>query len=305
MNTKGSAGAASSHHPAIAVMREGSADSDGLRARELQKWDAVAAGWARWWEVIEPAAQPVSDRLVELAGLAPGLVVLDVATGLGEPALTAARRVGPSGRVVATDCAPAMLREAALRAKALGLTNIVFREMDAENPDLDDASFDAILCRWGLMFVPDLDLALRRLRALLRPRGRFAAAAWAAPEAVPFIRTSAAVLAERLPLPDDGASPLNAFRFSEPGVLEDAMSRAGFAEVAREEVTVTYEFASAQDYTRFRRDMTPLDAMLAEHYPPDAVEAAWRAVTEAARAYAGDDGRVRFTNTAVCFSGTR
>jgi len=272
---------------------------------EIQRWNAAAAGWTRWWTHFERGARPVSERLVELAAVAPGHTVLDVATGLGEPAITAARLVGPRGRVIATDCAPAMLREAARRAESARLSNIAFREMDAGTPNLDDIAFDSVLCRWGFMFVPDLEGSLRRLLALLRPGGHLATAAWGAPDEVPFIQLSASAVAKVAPLPDAAVSPLHPFRLSDRAILIGAMERAGFAEVSREEVDVTFEFASPQEYTRFRRDMTALDAMLAEHHPPEVVEAAWQAVSKAAGAYADKEGRVCFTNTAVCFSGSR
>lgn len=268
-------------------------------------WDAVSAGWARWWEVFEHAAQPVSNRLVDLAGIAPGHVVLDLATGLGEPAVTAARRAGPHGRVVATDNAPAMLRGAAARVRAMDLSNIEFRRMDAETPDMSGVLFDAILCRWGLMFVSDLDASLRRILALLKPGGRFATAAWGDPADVPLIRLSGTVFTERVPLPAESISPLNAFRLSERGLLERAMKEAGFSDITREELPATFEFDSAEAYTRFRRDVTDLDAARVNLYSPDVVEAAWQAVTAAARAHEIEGGRVRFTNTAVCFSGKR
>lgn len=264
-----------------------------------------ASGWVRWREVWEGAAQPVSDRLVELAGLAAGHSVLDLATGLGEPALTAAQRVGRDGRVMATDFSPAMLHEAAVRAEAAGLTNIEFRVMDAETPDLDPATFDAILCRWGFMFVPDLEGSLRRLTALLKPGGRLAAATWGPSDEVPVIRTSAAVVTRVAPIPDPPAGALHAFRLSDRSILLGAMEQAGLAEVSCEEVSVAFEFASAEEYTQLRRDMTTLDAQLAERHPPDVVEAAWQAVTEAARAFDDGKGRLRFVNTVLCYSGRR
>jgi hypothetical protein len=146
---------------------------------------------------------------------------------------------------------------------------------------------------------------LRRLLALLRPGGRFAAAVWGAPNEVPFIQTAASVLAERAPLPDAFDSRLNAFRLSEEGLLADVMKQAGFADVTRDELLLTLEFSSAEEYTRFRRDITNMDAMLAKHHSPDVVEAAWRAVTKAARVHVTKEGGIRFINKAVCFSGRR
>jgi enediyne biosynthesis protein CalE5 len=125
------------------------------------------------------AAQHVSQRLLELAQVEPGNRVLDIATGSGEPGITAASKVGRDGLVVATDQSPAMLELARERAAAAGLRNIKFFETGAEQLAVDDErDFDAALCRWGLMFVGDLDAAIRRVAQLLAARGRFATAVW-------------------------------------------------------------------------------------------------------------------------------
>src|SRR5216683_8419490 len=108
-------------------------DAHGQKGDQKRDWDAAAAGWQKWWPVFEQAAQHVSDRLVELAGVKPGARVLDIATGNGEPAVTAARKVGAAGRVIATDQSAGMLAIARERAAALGLTNIDFHESDAES----------------------------------------------------------------------------------------------------------------------------------------------------------------------------
>ena len=138
-------------------------DPAEYKAGQRQEWGAAADGWRRQWETIERFSQPVSDRLVELTRIRPGHRVLDVATGIGEPAVTAARAVGPSGSVVATDQAPEMLAIARERIAALGLRNIEFHEMDAEALDLPEESFNALLCRWGLMFLPNLDSLVKSL----------------------------------------------------------------------------------------------------------------------------------------------
>ena len=140
-------------------------DAAQYKAGQRQEWNAVADAWERWWETIERGSQPVSDRLVEMVGLGLGHRVVDVATGIGEPA----------GRVVATDQSPQMLAIARGRGEALGLQNMEIQEMDAEGLDLPDSAFDAVLCRYGLMFLPDLGLALRNMLRLLVPGGRIAA----------------------------------------------------------------------------------------------------------------------------------
>lgn len=160
-------------------------------------------------------AQPVSDRLVELAQIGFGHTVLDVASGLGEPAFTAAGRVGGRGRVVATDSAQDILDAAARRAREDELTNVEFRMMDAATPGLEMA-FDAVLCRCGFRFVPDLEDSLRRLSEFLRRGGRLAAATWRPPDQVPVIQTSASALARAAPLPDAPAGCPQSLRLSDP-----------------------------------------------------------------------------------------
>src|ERR687897_1560746 len=127
---------------------------DEFKAQQRQMWNNAAAGWQDWWETIERAAQKVSDKIVQLAEIQPGDKVLDIATGIGEPAVTAAKIVMPDGKVVATDISPKMLQIARTRATSLGLNGIMeFRESDGEKIDLPEQTikFDAILSR-GLMF---------------------------------------------------------------------------------------------------------------------------------------------------------
>jgi enediyne biosynthesis protein CalE5 len=127
--------------------------------------------------------QVVSDKLADLAQIQQGKKILDIGTGVGESALTAARRVGPNGRVTAIDISPQMLAIARERARENGLGNIrEFKHADAESFFLPPSSFDAILSRFVLMFLPNLSEALAIMRQALVPSGRIAAAVWSAPQ---------------------------------------------------------------------------------------------------------------------------
>jgi enediyne biosynthesis protein CalE5 len=148
-------------------------DGEQFKVSQRQSWDSAALGWKEWWQTLEVAAQKVSDKLIELAEIKPGQKVLDIATGIGEPAVTAARKlVGLSGsinkindnekntgHVLAIDISSEMLTIAKQRAAALGLQDVIeFREADAEMLELPNSSFDVVLCRWGLMFMPNLKM---------------------------------------------------------------------------------------------------------------------------------------------------
>jgi enediyne biosynthesis protein CalE5 len=212
-------------------------DPAQYKAALRHEWAVSADGWKRHWDMWARDAQSVNDRLVELAGICPGHRVLDIATGLGEPAFTAARRVGPSGLVVATDLSPALLAPAREEAIRLGLRNVEFREMDAEEPDLPPHAFDAALSRWALMFLPNLIRALTRLRGLLVPGGRFAAAVWGSPEKVPFTSVPMSVIRRVLQLSPPPAGTPGTFSLADEHVLECSFSQAGFAGVAIERRT--------------------------------------------------------------------
>src|SRR6187455_1947910 len=124
-------------------------DPVDFRETQHRHWDSAAAGWKEWSEFTDRQAGHISERLVELAGVQSGSRVLDVAAGYGEPALTAARRAGPEGRVVATDISAEMLAFGRERAAAAGLDNVEFMEADASSLDFPHESFDAAVSRWG------------------------------------------------------------------------------------------------------------------------------------------------------------
>jgi len=274
-----------------------------FKALQRHQWGVSASGWKQHWSVWERAAQHVNERLVDLAHIDVGHRVLDVATGLGEPALTAARRVGPTGWVVATDLSPQMLALAGEEARALGLQNIEFREMDAEAPDLPRSTFQAILCRWGLMFLPHLSIALSKLRELLVPGGWFAAAVWGPPEQVPGIGLPMAVIRQALQIPPPPAGTPGPFSLADPKVVERVFTQGGFTAVRSEWLTITLEYASAEEFVRERQaTAASIRSMLADFAAPEQA-AVWRSVAEAVRPYADAEGVIRMTNEALCVVG--
>ncbi len=272
-------------------------DTVEYKDRQRQAWDNVASEWEKWWPMFERNVQVVSDRIVESAALSPGKRVLDLATGIGEPAITAARLIGPDGKVVATDLSSKMLAIARKRADQLGLNNIEFRQMDAEAVDRLQGHFDAILCRWGLFFLPDLKVALERMRQKLASDGRIVAAVWGEPQKVPPLslpmKIAGEVLQRRPP-----AGP-GVFSLSDKEDLMRKFSEAGFAKPHIEELTLMAGFESAGEFTRFTRDVSAPVKMLIADQPPEKQNEIWDAIARAAGQFARPDGSLRMPMTTI------
>jgi enediyne biosynthesis protein CalE5 len=283
-------------------MASAALDSHRLKGDQKRDWDLAAAGWRKWWPVFEAAAQHVSDHLVELAGIQPGYRVLDIATGNGEPAVTVARRVGPSGRVVATDQSTGMLAIARERAAALGLTNIDFRESDAEALDLSEHDFDAVVCRWGLMFIPDLTAALTGIRGRLKPGARIATAVWSTADKVPMITIGAATVRKLANLPPPPPNALDPLRLADTSILSSALTAAGFKEVVIERRQVVFEFESTAAFTQFRAEVSAPFRALLDRQSPELRKRIVDAIIEAAAAHTGPDGHVRTDNETILFA---
>lgn len=150
-----------------------------------EMWDSVAPAWERNADVVDEQVAPATAALLDAAQIGTGDAVLDVAAGPGGAGLAAAARVGPSGRVVLADDAPAMMDAAARRAAAL--PNVSTRVCDQVSIEADDGSFDAVICRHGLMFAEPPSAAVREAARVLRPGGRYAAITWDARAANPWL----------------------------------------------------------------------------------------------------------------------
>lgn len=286
-------------------MTDSNSDSDQVKAGQRQGWDNVAQGWREWWTTFERDFQPISDRMIELAQIQPGGRVLDIATGTGEPGVTAAKMVGPTGRVVGIDQATQMLEIARERATALGLQNIEFRDMDAEQLEFPDESFEAVLSRLGLMFLPNLIPALEGMRQKLVPSGRMVAAVFGPPPNAPFPALALQVASQQLQIPPPPPVPPNLFSLSAPGLLEQKFRDAGFNEVRGESMIVDFNFATPKDYTRFQYAIAaPLRAIVAKASLEQQSQIE-QAITEAVRRYLTPDGSVKIPAELICVVGHR
>jgi ubiquinone/menaquinone biosynthesis C-methylase UbiE len=279
-------------------------DSIQFKVGQLKSWNSVAPGWKKWWKTWEKGGQILSDKLVELAEIKPGQRVLDIATGIGEPAVTAARIVGDKGLVMATD-SPEMLAIGRERSQDEGL-KIEFEEGDAEMVDLPNSYFDAVLCRLGLMFLPNLPIALNIIRRSMVSGGRFAAAVWAEPIKVPQLNISISIVRQQLQFPLPSPRIPDPFSLADLNELKKYMLQAGFKDIRTENIRVTFEFNSAEDYVRFTQEIAaPVNAMLANETEEKKAKI-WNIVTNYVKAeYTKDNGRVKLDNEAICIVGRR
>ena len=277
-------------------MESTSLDAAEFRSGQRQQWNSAATGWRKWSELIDQSASGISERLVELAGVALGSQVLDVAAGYGEPSLTAAKAAGPEGSVTATDISAEMIAFGRERAAAAGLDNIEFVESDAAGLEFPEGSFDAALSRWGIIFEPDGEAAAARVRGFLAPGARMAISSWGPPDRVPFLGIPARTAMQRLEVPPPAPGTPGPLSRPTPEALGGLLEAGGFSDVEVEEMEVTFEWQSPEEFTTFIREIAPpITAMIAPH-PQEVQDETWGAITEAIRQAAGDDGAVKLSN---------
>lgn len=278
-------------------------DPDKYKSMQRQGWDSVAEGWKKWWKTIEEGAQVVSDKLAELSRIQEGKSVLDIATGIGEPALTAARRVGSTGKVTAIDLSPGMLAIARQRAEENGLANVIdFQLGDAETFSLPASRYDAIISRFGLMFLPDLPNALKIMREALVQDGRIAAAVWSVPQKVPtFVMPFEVVMKETGTPPPPPGTP-GPFSLANTDLLRDRFKQAGFQDITIETNTATFRLPSPVEYVDFvRSTAAPISAMMTG-LPAARQEEIWNKVVDASKKFVDAVGTVSFSNEVIYVS---
>ena len=195
--------------------------------------------WREYDETELRLTAPLSERMMDLARLGPGMRVLDLATGRGEPAVRVARRVAPGGMVVGVDVSEAMLRMARERADREGIANLELIGTDAETLlGVETTRFDATVVRWGLMYLDSPVAALKSARRAMVSAGILVAAVWAEPERVPYYTLPRFVLERYRALPPADPEAPGTFRYADLGRLQRDFAAAGFTIEHIEEIDV-------------------------------------------------------------------
>jgi len=255
------------------------------------QWENAAEAWHRWGPTLQTWLGGVTDAMLELGRIGPGSRVLDVAAGAGEPAITAAERVGPTGHVLATDISPNILQFARQAAGERGVDGVFeTRVMDGELLDLPDASFDAVLSRVGLIYFPDQQRALSEMHRVLRPEGRVVAAVYTTPENNRFFSIPVSIIRGRAQLPPPLPGQPGPFSLGGAGVLEEAYRRAGFRDIETRVIACPLRMSSASECVQFEREsFGALHQMLAGLPEPER-QAAWDEIEQEMRQFEGPGG---------------
>jgi SAM-dependent methyltransferase len=231
----------------VAPLQDGAHPAEESRRASVEHWEEAASGWVRRQDSIREFGAPVSQWMVEAIEPQHGQRVLELAAGLGETGLLAAELVAPTGGVILSDQAEAMLEGARACAAKLELTNVEFQVWNAEWIDLPVASVDAVLCRWGYMLMTDPLAALLETRRVLRPGGRLALAVWDALEANPWALAPRMELLERglaqPPRESPGYTP-GPFALGDPERLRGLLEQAGFTGALTDAIDVAQRHAS-------------------------------------------------------------
>ena len=200
----------------------------------LRQWQETAKYWTKYSNTIREMFTPITEALIKAAGITEGQSVLDVAGGAGEPSLTIAERVGPTGSVTFTDAIAEMVEAARREASSRGITNVQFHQCTADSLPFADESFDVVVSRLGVMLFSDPFAACVEMLRVMKPGGSIALVVWHKNELNPFCYIVTDVVSRHVPAPPADPDAPGAFRFAEPGKLANMLTEAGAVDVTEQ-----------------------------------------------------------------------
>lgn len=224
---------------------------------DLQKeaWDNVSNAWKKWNDFTMNFLKPIGEAIIKELSIKSSDVVLDIASGTGEPAFTIAAIV-KNGRVYATDLSEEMLNVARTYAQELTISNIEFKTADGSDLPFENNFFDKISCRMGFMFIPGMQLAANEMFRVCKNGGKAAISVWAAPEKNDWSTTVTKALSKHIGLPESSPDVPGMFRCVKPGLVKALFENAGFKNVKEETISGKIDFESAENYWLNRTEMS-------------------------------------------------
>ncbi|MEA2211837.1 MAG: hypothetical protein QOF83_1785 [Solirubrobacteraceae bacterium] len=274
-------------------------EPDDLRADARERWERASAGWGRAADRIRDWGMPVSVAMVDALALQPGQTVLELAAGPGDTGFLAAELVQPGGRLICSDGAEAMVEVARERAQTVGVNNVEFRQLELEWIDLEAASVDGVLCRWGIMLIVDPEAAAREIRRVLRPGRRAAFAVWDVPERNPWATIPSRVLIQRGYAEPPAPDAPGMFALAPAGALQELLAGAGFTDVVVRPTEVSRHYPGPAAFVAETADMSPLFGATYAKLSPGEREAIAADVVIALEPFTGPDGTVTLPGSSL------
>jgi SAM-dependent methyltransferase len=261
-------------------------DPLSFKAATRAQWDQCAKGWNDQSAQIRVWLREPTDAMLGMAAIGTGARVLDVAAGAGDQTLDIAKCVGASGFVLATDLSPAILEFAKATAQGAGYHNVETQVADGENLNVAAASFDAAICRLGLMFFPDPRKGLQGMFHALKPGGRAAAMVFSSPDRNPCVAILMATARKHAGLlPADPYQPGGLLSLGKPGLIDDLFRQAGFSRVATTTLAAPFRLPSVNDYLDFVRTSAGPILQILARLEVSARERAWAEIEEKLSAF--------------------
>ncbi len=206
-----------------------------IREQQKESWNKFSSGWKKWDVLTMEFLKPMGDEIIQLIKPKGTDVILDIAAGTGEPGLTIATMLN-GGKVIITDLAEDMLKTAREKATKRGIKNIETLACDVSELPFADNTFDAISCRFGFMFFPDMLLAAKEMFRVLKPGGRIATAVWNVPEKNFWVTAIMGTINKNMELPPPPPEAPGMFRCAKPGIMEDLFTQAGLKNINIKEI---------------------------------------------------------------------
>jgi SAM-dependent methyltransferase len=274
-------------------------EPDELRADARARWERASAGWGKRADRIRDWGMPVSMAMVDALALQPGQTVLELAAGPGDTGFLAAELVQPGGTLISSDGAEAMVEVARQRAQAGGIRNVEFRQLELEWIDLETASVDGVLCRWGIMLILDPAAAAQEIRRVLRPGKRAAFAVWDAAERNPWATIPSAVVIRRGHAQPPEPDAPGMFALAAPGALEELLGAAGFTDVIVRPTELARHYPEPAAFVTETADMSPLFGTAYAELPAEEREAIGADVITALEPFTAPDGAVTLPGSSL------
>lgn len=260
-----------------------------IREQQKQTWNKFAPGWRKWDAFAMNFLKPMGDEIISALELSNSDTVLDVAAGTGEPGLTIAGIV-QEGKVVITDLAENMLQVASENVKRRNLSNVDLVACDVSELPFENQSFDAVSCRFGFMFFPDMSLAAKEMARVLRPGGRMATTVWANPQLNSWITTTMSIVNKTMEIEAPPADAPGMFRCARPGFLGELMKTAGFHTIEEKEIRGTVVFENKEQYWQLMNDVAAPVVAALSNATPKQVQSVREQVFAEIGQYSGEQG---------------